>query len=50
MPYSLSENYFTQFLSALKEKFLENIKIGNIGDGIKEAITSKEMFSINIGN
>lgn len=50
MPYALNENYFTQFLTALKEKFLEAIKVGDIGEGIKEAISSKEVFSINLGN
>lgn len=49
MPYALSENYFIQLLGALKEKFLDAIKVGNIGEEIKEAITSKEVFSIKLG-
>jgi len=44
----MSENYFTQLFQAIKDCFIEEIKIGDIGTGIREAITTKEIFRISI--
>ena len=48
MYYSLSENYFMKFLEALKEEFLEAVKIGDIGEQVREGIGFNEIFRINI--
>jgi F-type H+-transporting ATPase subunit a len=47
---SLKENYISELFSALKEKFIEELRVGDIGEGIKEAISSHEAFAIDLGN
>ena len=49
MYYLMSENYFIQLLNAIKDCFIEEIKIGDIGTGIREAIITKEIFRFSIG-
>lgn len=49
MYYFMTESYFTQLLHAIKERFLEEIKVGDIGEEIRHAITSKEVFSFSLG-
>lgn len=46
---SLQGNYFSEFITALIEKFSEELQIGDIGEGIKEAIASHEAFAFDIG-
>ncbi len=45
----LSENYFGELLRALKDRFIEELKVGDIGEGIKEAISSHESFGFDLG-
>lgn len=45
---SLAENYIVELLRALNERFVEEIKVGDIGEGIKEAISSHEFAGIDI--
>lgn len=49
MYYLLTESYFVQLLYAIKERFFEEIQIGDIGEEIKNAIQAKEIFAISIG-
>ncbi len=48
MSYVMAEGYFIQLLHAVKEAFLEEIKMGDIGEEIRKAISSKEIFSFSI--
>ncbi|MHB8963087.1 MAG: F0F1 ATP synthase subunit A [Saccharofermentanales bacterium] len=49
MLFTMSENYFTELLRAIKDKFIEEIQVGDIGLGINEAISSHIVFRIRIG-
>lgn len=49
MYYLMAESYFISLLHAIKEYFLEEMKIGDIGTKIQEAISSKEIFSLSVG-
>lgn len=45
----MSDNYFLQLLRAIRDKFVEEIQVGDIGTGINAAISSHTVFRINIG-
>lgn len=49
MVYLMAESYFISLLHAIKEYFIEEMQIGDIGVLIREAISSKEIFSLSIG-
>jgi F-type H+-transporting ATPase subunit a len=49
MYYLMTESYFAQLISAIKERFSEEIKVGDIGEEMRSAISSKELFSFSIG-
>ncbi len=42
-------SYFSAFLAALKSKFIEEIKIGDLGAEISSAIAPKQVFTLNLG-
>lgn len=48
--YLMNESYFIQLIRALKDEFIGEVKIGNIGEEIRNAIASKEMFSLTLGS
>jgi F-type H+-transporting ATPase subunit a len=50
MYFSLSENYFVQLLQAIKEHFLAEVAVGDIGEQIRESIAYHEVFHIQIGS
>lgn len=39
---------FTEYLTALKERFAEEVQIGNIGEEISHAIAPKKVFELNL--
>ncbi len=41
-------SYLSEFITAFKEKFVENVQIGDIGAEISHAIVPREIFSINL--
>jgi F-type H+-transporting ATPase subunit a len=43
-------SYLSDFFKAFKEKFLEAVKIGNIGDEINNAIQPHALFNIQFGS
>ncbi len=49
MVYLMAESYFISLLHAIKENFIEEMQIGDIGASIQEAISSKEVFAFTIG-
>jgi len=50
MIYLLSETYFSELIKAIKEEFLKEIQIGDIGEQIRGAISFNEVFHVNIGS
>jgi F-type H+-transporting ATPase subunit a len=42
-------SYFNAFLVALKDKIIDEIKIGDIGSEISKAISPHQVFSLNLG-
>ena len=50
MFFAMDENYFIELLHAIKDRFFEEIRIGNIGEGINEAIATHTVFRIDIGS
>jgi hypothetical protein len=42
-------SYFSAFLAALKSKFIEEIKIGDLGAEISSAIAPTQVFTLNLG-
>jgi F-type H+-transporting ATPase subunit a len=42
-------SYFNAFLVALKDKLIDEIKIGDIGSEISKAISPQQVFSLNLG-
>ena len=49
MYYLMAESYFISLLHAIKDYFIEEMKIGDIGASIKEAISAKEIFTLSVG-
>ena len=49
MIYFLKANYLSRFFDALKDEFLREIRIGDIGEQIREAIGSRNVFSFSLG-
>ncbi|MHB1483970.1 MAG: F0F1 ATP synthase subunit A [Saccharofermentanales bacterium] len=49
MYYFMAESYFTELIRAIKQTFMDEIAIGDIGVSIREAISSAEVFAIRIG-
>lgn len=48
MPIALNESYFTELLRAIRDKLAEEIRIGDIGGGIQEAISTHVTFRVNL--
>lgn len=42
-------SYLSEFFSAFKDRFVEEVKIGDIGEEINKAIKSQEVFAIHSG-
>lgn len=42
-------SYLSEFFSAFKDRFVEEVKIGDIGEEINKAIKSREVFAIHAG-
>ncbi len=46
---AMSANYFLELLRAIRDRFVADIRVGDIGAGITDAISSHVMFRIPVG-
>lgn len=49
MYYFMADSYFIQLIRAIRQTFIDEIKIGDIGVSIRKAIATTEIFSLKTG-
>lgn len=49
MIFYMAESYFIQLIQAIRQVFIDEVKIGDIGEEIRAAIASREIFAVHVG-